>query len=303
MTVLSGDPHHWRLPAHDATHVAVGVFDGVHRGHQSVLADVRAGSGDAAVVALTFDPHPLEVVAPDRAPLLLSTVDQRVEWLRAEGVDVVGILPFERLREWSAEAFIDVVLSDALGATLVAVGQDFRFGYDREGDAETLRTAGGFEVHAIELLGEGVGPISSTAIRRLLADGDVSGARELLGRPHAIRGPVVRGDARGRTIGFPTANVATSPRVQLPGIGVYAGHLHNDGLSLPAVINVGSRPTFDGTGITVEAHVLDADLDLYGRTVDVDFVQRLRGEERFDGVEALVAQIGRDAETARDLLA
>lgn len=302
MTVLSGDPHHWRLPGHDATHVAVGVFDGVHRGHQSVLADVRAGAGEAAVVALTFDPHPLEVVAPDRAPQLLSTIGQRVEWLRAEGVDVVGILPFEQLREWSAEAFIDVVLTQALGATLVAVGEDFRFGYDRGGDPATLREAGGFEVHAIELLGEGDGPISSTAIRRLLADGDVGGAGELLGRSYAVRGPVVRGEARGRTIGFPTANVATSPRVQLPGLGVYAGHLDHDGLSMPAVINIGSRPTFDGTGVTVEAHVLDADLDLYGRTVDVDFVQRLRGERRFDGVEALVEQIGRDADAAREVV-
>lgn len=304
MTILTGDPHRWRLPEGARAHVAIGVFDGVHRGHQSVLADVAAASAAAdPVVALTFDPHPLEIIAPDRAPKLLGTVDQRVEWLRAEGVDVVGVLPFDRIREWSAQAFIDVLLVRALRARVVAVGRDFRFGYDRRGDLATLAAEGAFEVHAVDLLGEGDGPISSTVIRRHLADGDVVAAAELLGRPHTVRGPVVRGDGRGRTIGVPTANLGVHPRVQLPANGVYAARLHLADEPFPAVVNVGVRPTFDGARVTVEAHVLDADLDLYGRTVDVAFVDHLRAERRFDGVEALVAQIRDDVAAARERLA
>lgn len=301
MIVLTGDPHTWRVAGDEPTHVAIGVFDGVHRGHRSVLADARRAAGDAPLVALTFDPHPLEVVAPERAPLLLGTVDQRVEWLADEGVDVVGVLPFERIREWSAEAFVDVVLVRAVRATAVAVGEDFRFGYDRAGDVGTLRRAGAFAVHAVHLLGEADGPISSSAIRRLLADGEVGLATDLLGRPHTVRGPVVRGDGRGRTVGVPTANVAVHPRVQLPAHGVYAAKVVTD-RRMPAVVNVGVRPTFEGRAVTVEAHVLDADLDLYGRTIDVEFVGRVREERRFDGVDALVAQIHRDIEAARGLL-
>lgn len=302
MTVLTGDPHTWRLPEGGDAHVAVGVFDGVHRGHRSVLADVCRSAGDDTVVALTFDPHPLSVVAPEQAPKLLGTVDQRCEWLMDEGVDVVGVLPFERIREWSAEAFIDVVLVRALSARLVAVGTDFRFGYDRSGDVGTLRAAESFDVHALDLLGEGDGPISSTAIRRLLGDGEVGLATELLGRHHTVRGPVVRGDGRGRTIGIPTANVATDPRIQLPAHGVYAAWVHADGGRLPAVVNVGVRPTFDGSRVTVEAHVLDDDLDLYGRSIDVAFVGHIRGERRFGGVDALVDQIRTDIESARKIL-
>ncbi len=302
MTVLTGDPHEWRLPTDGGTAVAIGVFDGVHRGHRSVLADVARAAGDDTVVALTFDPHPLAVVAPERVPKLLGTIDQRCEWLVDEGVDVVGVLPFDRIREWSAEAFIDVVLEQALAARLVAVGTDFRFGYDRSGDIGTLRAADAFEVHALHLLGEGEGPISSSAIRRLVADGEVGLATELLGRHHTVRGPVVRGDGRGRTIGIPTANVATDPRVQLPAHGVYAAWVVMDGRRLPAVVNVGVRPTFDGTTVTVEAHVLDADLDLYGRSIDVAFVGHVRGERRFDGVDDLVGQIHRDIDVARGLL-
>jgi riboflavin kinase/FMN adenylyltransferase len=302
MTVLTGDPHTWRLPEGDGAHVAIGVFDGVHRGHRSVLADVCRTAGDDPVVALTFDPHPLAVVAPDRVPKLLGTIEQRCEWLHAEGVDVVGVLPFDRIREWSAEAFVDVVLERALGARLVAVGTDFRFGYDRSGDIGTLREAGTFDVHALELLGEGDGPISSSAIRRLLADGEVGLATDLLGRHHTVRGPVVRGDGRGRVIGVPTANVAPDPRVQLPAHGVYAAWVEVGGDRFPAVVNVGVRPTFDGSTVTVEAHVLDADLDLYGRSIDVGFVGHIRGERRFDGVDALVEQIGNDIESARRIL-
>lgn len=302
MTTLTGDPHEWRLPD-GGSYVAIGVFDGVHRGHRSVLADVCRAAGDATVVALTFDPHPLAVVAPDHAPPLLGTVDQRVEWLTDEGVDVVGVLPFGRIREWSAEAFVDVVLVRALGAELVAVGTDFRFGYDRTGDVETLRRSGAFEVHAVDLLGEGDGPISSSAIRRLLSDGEVGLAADRLGRPHTVRGPVVRGDGRGRTIGVPTANVAVDPRVLLPANGVYAVTVRHEGRRLAGVANVGTRPTFDGSSVTVEAHVLDATPDLYGRVIDVSFVGRIRGERRFESVDALVGQIRDDIVVARRLLA
>lgn len=300
MTILSGDPHRWQLPDVPSA-VAVGVFDGVHRGHQAVLANLRDAAAGSRIVALTFDPHPLAVVAPERAPRLLGTVDQRIEWLQAEGVDVVGILPFDRIREWSAEAFVDVVLRRALHAEHVCIGSDFRFGYDRSGDAATLRS-GGFDVHDLPLLAESGERISSTAIRHHLAEGDVAAAAVLIGRPHTVRGPVVRGDGRGRTIGVPTANLAPDPRVQLPANGVYAARVGLRGETHPAVVNVGVRPTFDGEGVRVEAHLLDGDHDLYGRSIDVAFEERIRGERRFDGIDALVAQIRRDIETARSLL-
>jgi riboflavin kinase / FMN adenylyltransferase len=301
MTVLTGDPHAWRLPQGGGAAVAVGVFDGVHRGHQAVLAELATVADGGPVVALTFDPHPRAVVAPERAPLLLGTVEQRVEWLRAEGVSVVGVLPFDRIREWSADAFVEVVLRRALDARVVCVGVDFRFGYDRSGDATTLRS-GGFDVRTLDLLGEGDGPISSTAIRRRLELGDTAGAADLIGRPHTVRGPVVRGDGRGSTVGVPTANVAPDPRVQLPANGVYTAGVQVGDRSHPAVVNVGTRPTFEGTAVAVEAHLLDGEHDLYGRSVDVAFGDRLRDERRFDGVDALVAQIRVDIADARRLL-
>ena len=304
MSILHGDPRAWRLPDAIGSAVAIGTFDGVHRGHQCVLADL-SGTPGVVPAALTFDVHPLSLVAPGSAPGLLGTVGQRVEWLRAEGAETVGVLPFALVREWSPQAFVDVVLRDAFRAQVVAVGADFRFGYDRKGDVDFLRGAAeeaGFTLHVLELLGEEGGKYSSTAIRQMVADGDVVGAAEMLGRPPTVRGPVVRGEGRGRQIGIPTANVATDPSVLLPAIGVYAGTVLFEGEENDAVVNVGRRPTFEGEGITVEAHLIDWDGDLYGRQLDVAFRHRLRGEVKFDGIDSLVTQIRADIDEARVLL-
>ncbi len=304
MSVLHGDPHKWQIPGTIGSSVAIGTFDGVHRGHQGVLADLRATPG-LVPAALTFDVHPMSLIDPERSPKLLGTVDQRVEWLHHEGAELVGVLPFAQVREWSPRAFIDVVLRDALRAEVVTVGSDFRFGYGRGGDVGILRSAGndlGFAVHVVDLLGEGYGKFSSTEIRNAMERGDVQAARDMLGRPPTLRGPVVRGEGRGRRIGIPTANVATKPNIQLPALGVYAGVVVFGQERHESVINVGRRPTFDGDGITVEAHLIDWDGDLYGRSLDVEVHHRLRGEVKFAGVDELVAQIHRDIEEARVLL-
>lgn len=303
MSVLHGDPHKWQIPGTIGSAVAIGTFDGVHRGHQCVLADLRDTPG-LVPAALTFDVHPLSLIDPDRAPRLLGTVDQRVEWLQEEGAELVGVLPFAQVREWSPQAFIDVVLGSALRAEVVAVGSDFRFGYGRRGDVALLREVGarqGFSVHVLDLLGEGDGKFSSTEVRRAMEAGDMEAAGEILGRPPTLRGPVVRGEGRGRQIGVPTANVATKPTVQLPAIGVYAGTVVVGRERHDAVINVGRRPTFEADGITVEAHLIDWDGDLYGRSLDVELRHRLRGEVKFAGIDELVAQIRRDIEAARAL--
>ncbi len=308
MKVLTGDPLDWEL-ATERSVVAIGVFDGVHRGHQAVLDELMAlgertnGAGTPTAV-ITFDPHPLAVVAPDRAPRLLGTLNQRLKYLEQVGVDVVGVLPFTRIRSMHPDEFVKAVLVDGLGAKAVAVGADFRFGLDRAGDVAALKQAGlrwGFTVDAVPLLSEDHERLSSTWIRSLVADGKVEEAAELLGRPYCIQGPVIRGDGRGRTIGIPTANINYEPTVVLPATGVYAGAVEVDGQMIRAVTNVGMRPTFDGRSVTVEAHLIDWDGDLYGRVLEVRVSDRLRSERKFDGVEDLVAQIQADIQAARQL--
>lgn len=307
MKVLTGDPADWERATQRAV-VAVGVFDGVHRGHQTVLEELavlaEAQSGLIRGV-LTFDPHPLAVVAPDRAPQLLGTIHQRLGRLEAHGVDVVGVLPFAQIRSMDPDQFIKSVLVDAFGAAAVAIGSDFRFGLDRSGDVQTLKTAGemwGFATDAVPLLSEDDTQLSSTRIRALIAAGDVEEAAVLLGRPYAIEGPVVRGEGRGKTIGIPTANVNYEPSIVLPATGVYAGCVTFENNRIPAVTNVGIRPTFDGRSVTVEAHLIDWDGDLYGRMIEVELTHRLREEKRFDGVESLVEQIRSDVLAARRVL-
>ena len=300
MTVLQGDPHGWSLDV-GGTAVAIGVFDGVHLGHRQVLKEL-ASTGLPSVV-LTFDPHPLALAAPERAPQLLGSVGQRIEWLLDQGVETVGVLPFAQVRDWTPQAFVEVVLVNALSAKIVAVGEDFRFGRDRSGDVATLRELGkngGFQVAALELLKESTNhPISSSVIRELVSSGEVDRAALLLGRPFTVRGPVVKGDGRGKSIGIPTANVLVSSAAMLPGLGVYAAII--DGRQ-EAVVNVGHRPTFGGGDVTVEAHLLDFDGDIYGETLDIALVKQIRSERKFDGFEALVAQIHLDIATARTLL-
>jgi riboflavin kinase/FMN adenylyltransferase len=300
MTVFQGDPHEWSFNAASSA-VAIGVFDGVHKGHQTVLRKL-VGTGLPSV-AVTFDPHPLALAAPERAPQLIGSVAQRIEWLRAEGVHAVGVLPFAQIRDWTPEAFVEVVLVHALHADIVAVGEDFRFGRGRSGDVHVLRALGkeaGFRVVALELLREdAAAPVSSTSIRNHIVNGEMAQAQALLGRPFTIRGPVVSGDGRGRTIGIPTANILVSSAAILPGSGVYAALV--DGRH-KAVVNVGNRPTFGGGDMTVEAHILDFDADIYGQTIDIALDQRIRAEKKFDGPEQLVAQIHHDIGVARQIL-
>ena len=306
MKMWRGDPQTWGPPPAEGSAITIGVFDGVHRGHQAVLADVaERADGSFEQVALTFDVHPRSVVAPGSAPQQLTTVAQRIEMFDSLGIDQVGVLPFADLRTSSPDGFVSKILVGAFNARLVAVGTDFRYGAERAGDVATLRRAGlgyGFEVDAVELLEEDGGAISSTTIRSSLAVGEVIEAAELLGRPYELVGEVIEGDKRGKTIGFPTANVIFGSETALPANGVYAVQVGVGKEVLDGVCNVGIRPTFGGDSVVVEAHILDWYGDLYGSQIKVWFIDRIRDEMKFDNVERLVAQITADAETARRLL-
>ncbi len=293
------------------TVVVIGNFDGVHLGHRQVLARARAiaDADGLAVVAVTFDPHPMAVLRPEHAPSTLTTMAVRAELLGDAGADAVLAVPFDReVAAWSPREFVERVLVGALGAAAVVVGANFRFGSRAAGDVATLEELGaehGFTVEGIPLDG---GPMvwSSTYVRTCLATGDVAGAAEALGRPYAVRGTVVRGDQRGRELGYPTANVPTDQMTAVPADGVYAGWLRrlDTGERFPAAISVGTNPTFDGVRARrVESHVLGrTDLELYGVEVEVSFVDRLRGMVAFDSVAELVAQMDGDVRRARELL-
>ncbi len=294
------------------TVVTIGNFDGVHLGHQHVLQQARATAdelGVATVVVVTFDPHPIAVLRPEHAPPTLTNIPTRLRLLEEAGVDAVLVVPFDRdIAAWTPEEFIDRVLVGSLHARAVVVGANFRFGNRAAGDVALLRTAGetrGFVVEGIALDG-GPQVWSSTYIRNCLAAGDVAGAAEALGRPFTVRGVVVRGDQRGRELGFPTANVPTPVDVAAPADGVYAGRLTrlDTGESFPAAISVGINPTFDGERERrVESYVLDReDLELYGVEVEVAFVDRLRGMVKFEGIEALVETMHGDVRRAREIL-
>jgi riboflavin kinase/FMN adenylyltransferase len=294
------------------TVVTIGNFDGVHRGHRTVIERARAVARDLDVhhvVAVTFDPHPMAVLRPEHAPSTLTSIETRCELLADAGVDDCLVLPFDReIALWSPEQFIDRILVAALHARAVVVGANFRFGNRAAGDVTTLRELGGdrgFEVEGVALDG-GPQVWSSTYIRTCLATGDVAGAAEALGRPFTVRGVVVKGDQRGRDLGFPTANVPTSAMAAAPADGVYAGRLRrcDSGETYPAAISVGTNPTFDGDRERrVESYVLDrTDLDLYGVEVEVSFVERLRGMVKFDSIEGLVKTMNDDVRRARELL-
>ena len=299
---LVTDPATFVAPA-TGTAVTIGAYDGVHRGHQFVIGQLRrlAADGGLATVVLTFDRHPAAVVRPESAPLLLTDLDQKLEILASTGVDFTVVLPFDQARsQEEPEDFVRSVLVEGLRARVVVVGEDFHFGRRRRGNVALLREMGaslGFEVAHVPLL-EG---ISSTAVRRLLDAGDVVAAAELLGRPHEVRGVVERGDQRGRELGYPTANVAVPGDILLPAPGIYAGWYGGD---RAAAISVGRRPTFHdgGSPVVLEAYLLDFDGDLYGQQARVSFVRRLRDEERYDSIEALVAQMALDVEATRSAL-
>ena len=297
-------PLGWANPA-----VSVGNFDGVHRGHQAlaqaVVREARRGAGTAVV--LSFDPHPSRVLAPERAPATLLTIPQRAELLGGLGIDRLAVLPFTaELSQYPPEGFAQRVLAGCLGARVVAVGANFRFGRGRVGDLAALTAFGatmGFRVLGLAPVLLDDAPISSTRVREAVARGDCRAARELLGRRAFLDGVVVRGAGRGRALGLATANLDPLNET-LPHAGVYAccARTLPAGDSLPAVVNIGRRPTFGGGAVTVEAHLLDFDGDLYGHVLRLEFEARLRDERRFDGPEALLAQVREDIAAARRLL-
>ena len=289
--------------------VCIGFFDGVHRGHQTIIkraARVAEQAGLRSVV-VTFDRHPMEVVNPGSQPKLLMSLKRRARALSEQGVDLVVVVPFDDgLRHLAPEGFVDHVLVEPLQARRVIVGGNFRFGMGAKGDVGTLNTLGpsrGFTAEAVTLLELDGVVISSTEIRAALDRGDVEHAARMLGRPPAVEGVVVRGDQRGKGLGYPTANLQVGRRAAVPMQGIYAGAFTMaDGSVHPCVTNVGVNPTFGGQELRVEAHLLDYDGDLYGMEAQVDFRHRQRDELKFDSVEALVAQIDLDAAEARRLL-
>lgn len=292
------------------TAVTVGSFDGVHRGHQDVLRQLvaRARQLDVHSLLVTFDPHPLEVVNPAAAPRLLTVGDEKLEVLAESGVDFVAVLPFTpALAAYSAERFVDEILLGRFRMHDLLMGHDHRFGHNRSGDLTTMRRLGaerGFVVAVVPAVTVNGGQsVSSTAIRRAVAGGDLDGAFRGLGRHYSLGGRVGEGARRGRLLGFPTANVpAPSPRKLLPPEGVYAVRVQTPMGPHDGMLNLGPRPTFGDATTVVEAHLFDADLDLYGAPVRIDFVTRLRDTKKFSGVEALVAQLKKDAVEARNAL-
>jgi riboflavin kinase/FMN adenylyltransferase len=277
--------------------LAVGEFDGVHLGHREVIR--------GADTVLTFEPHPRTVVAPDSAPKLLTTLETKADLIAGLGVRELVVIPFDgSFAAQTAQEFIEGVLIGQLGAERVSVGENFRFGNRARGDAALLQEQDGFETRVmrlVELEGE---VISSTHIRGLVAAGDVAAAARFLGAPFHMRGTVADGDKRGRTLGFPTANLVPDPRLVVPDHGIYACRAEVAGGRFVASVNVGVRPTFKtGRGLLVEAYLLDFEGDVYGQELRLDFLARLRGERRFDSVDELVEQIGRDVEETRRLVA
>jgi riboflavin kinase/FMN adenylyltransferase len=278
--------------------VAVGTFDGVHLGHREVIKGSRS--------VLTFDPHPVTVVAPQHTPKLLTTLDRKAELIAALGVEELIVVPFDaEFAKRTASEFIDQILVGALGATRVAVGENFRFGHKAQGDASLLAGDARFEtiVHPLlEIDGE---IVSSSHIRGLVLAGEISEANRLLGAPFQLSGEVVRGDARGRELGFPTANLVPDEALACPGHGVYAclaGGSQPLAAAVPAAVSIGVRPTFNtGRGELIEAYLLDFDGDLYGEQLRLDFLERLRGERRFESPAALIEQMHRDVERTREI--
>jgi riboflavin kinase / FMN adenylyltransferase len=276
-------------PAAHPRRVAIGTFDGVHLGHREVIR--------GADTVLTFDPHPLAVIHPEATPKLISTFDVKRDLIAGLGVDELVVIPFDRgFSSQTAEEFVTDVLIDRLGAKQVSVGENFRFGKGAKGTPEFLREHDAFETRVVPLVEAAGETISSSHIRGLVAAGEVGAAAEFLGGPFLFEGEVVAGDRRGRELGMPTANLVPDERYVVPGHGVYAAWAHGH----PAAVNVGVRPTFDtGRGLLVEAHLIGFEGDIYGETLRIAFLDRLRGEKRFESVDELVEQMNRDVEDAK----
>jgi riboflavin kinase/FMN adenylyltransferase len=269
--------------------VAIGTFDGVHLGHQAVI--------EGADTVLTFDPHPLEILHPAALPKLITPFAVKRDLIEGLGVRELVIIPFdERFAHLPAEEFIEHVLVERLNASHVSVGENFRFGAKAKGDPEMLGSRSEFETRVLPLVEVDGETVSSTRIRAQVAAGDMSGAQRCLGAPFMVEGTVVKGDQRGRELGFPTANIIPDDRLVIPGHGVYAAFANG----VPAAVNVGVRPTFEsGRGVLIETHLIDRSEDLYGKTLRVAFVERLRGEKRYPDVDELIAQMELDVEDAK----
>lgn len=282
--------------------VIIGIFDGVHKGHQAIIN--RALEQNNPVVALTFHPHPASVVSPERAPTELLSLSERVHQLMLNGVSSVAVIEFtEEFSKLTPEEFIDEVLLKELEAKALVIGSNFRFGVRASGDANYLKQKAGIPVTALDLESELGNSVSSTRIREAIVGGNIEIARELLSRPHQLVGPVVHGEKRGRQIGYPTANVQVAANATVPSDGVYAGWLTVGTHRWPAAISIGTNPTFDGVrGRQVEAYALDEkDLDLYDKVAKVEFGWRLRDTIKFSGLDPLLAQMKIDCDKAREL--
>lgn len=299
-------------PGSPGTVVTVGTFDGVHRGHRDVLARITARAAELGLrsVLVTFDPHPLQVINPEAAPPLLTVGAERLEIVAESGVDFMAIMPFTpALQRYSAAQFVDEVLVRRFQVRHLVIGHDHGFGRSREGDEDVLRQLGserGFEVEVVEAVADSEGrPVSSTLIRRAVAGGDLRRAADGLGRLYSVSGPVIEGNRRGRELGFPTLNVELPPpsaHKLLPPQGVYAVRVQTPSGPFGGMMNMGPRPTFGDAVTSLEVHLFDASLDLYGAYVKVEFVSRLRDTRPFADASALVAQLAIDEENARAAL-
>ena len=284
--------------------VVIGVFDGVHKGHQAVLNRAKAIAGNEKIVALTFDPHPVSIFAPERAPTLLTILTDRIELLKIHNADQVAVMKFTpEFAAMSPEDFVNKILVQQLSATTVVVGKNFTYGHKAAGNIETLKAHTEFETVVLDLAPENGEVVSSTRIRKLIIEGDVETARELLTRPHRLDGIVVHGEKRGREIGYPTANLGDLEHQTIPADGVYAGWLSVGIDRWPAAISIGTNPTFAGVrGRQVEAYALDqVGLDLYTKAATIEFGWRLRDTLTFDGLEPLLVQMAKDCAKAREL--
>jgi riboflavin kinase/FMN adenylyltransferase len=304
MKVLEGDYRDWSIDAPE-TAITIGVYDGIHRGHQAILAELQARAQGRPVGVVTFDGHPLTLSAPEHAPQLITSRVQKLELLAALGVDIVGFLRFDAdLRQMVPEVFIERIVAGIFHAGLIVVGGDFRFGYERAGDVDLLTREGpnyGFEVDSLDLVGEGA-PFSSTAVRQVLQAGDVTTAAELLGRPFAIRGTVIAGDGGGQTQGVPTAILGIPSAQLLPRHGVYAAMVTSGEGRFRGVVHIGARPTLRSHREVVEVHPIEAVGNLARTELTVELHDRIRDEERYDGGDEMVAQFGRDVAAAQELL-
>lgn len=317
MSIWREAPAASTAPSDSPAVVTVGNFDGVHRGHQHVLERAKDEGARLGlpVTTVTFDPHPVDVLAPNHAPARLTTLPRRIDLLLEHGADVVRVLGFnEEIAAWPPESFIERIVIDELRAAAVIVGKNFRFGHKAAGDIALLSEYGkahGFDVIGLDLEGapmydgpESQLPYSSTLARRLIGGGDLPAAADVLGRPHEICGDIMRGDGRGRELGYPTANMPVDESYAVPPDGVYAGWLVDTaGHRLPNAISVGTNPTFNGRERRIESHIVDSDdLDLYDTCVRVELIEQLRPMQRFDSVDALVRQMDTDVDAARHTL-